>query len=490
MATSKSAKEVDRDKALHGLPERLHRDEELIRSQDDRLNAVVVELETLTADIEQLRQAAPTPASTLFEDTASRVTDLAAELLKTKEKVEGLASSVTAMKEGHRHLIDEQKLVPLLEGLERLTAESDDNERRHLETATVFETISGRLDELESLFLQLPQAKADLSTDKVAESDYVSQTPVAPPHGVLSSPPLLLETIEFPAAVAQNVAEQSLRPAALLEQNLSAIGLKTSSAERLATEVFAAISSCCLVSFKGAFATLAARACAIALAGSQSFRLAVPIGVLNASELSRTINPAVPLESDQVAALVLEGLNNVPVEAIADILFDLSTGSAGRELLIFASLGDGASALPECSHLLDLGPIFDLDVLDWKLTPPVAAPMVSCRMGRMSLRPVVDASADLEDFLALLRKYGRRNPRRERRAVSHYKNLVAMSSEAGAALKSAAYGWLLPLWAIVGVPKEEMDHSLNSGNCDAATPDERLLRLLGGYGSEKVDKSA
>jgi hypothetical protein len=487
IASSKSAREVEREKAIHGLPDRLHRDEENLRALDDRLNALVLELGTLAADIEQLRHAAPAPDPNPSDEIAGSVKELAAELSKINEQIDDLASSIRAIEKGHRHVVDQEELVPLLGRLKRLIAESDRNERRHLETGTVLDALSGRFDELESLFLELPQANADRTTNVQPASDGVIVEPATLPRAVPSVSALRLERIEFPSAAVKIVAEPIGGPRALLEQNLIAVGLKTSSSERLATEIFAAISARCLVYLKGAFATLAARACAIALAGTQSFRISVPVGLMNASDLGLTIASANPSTSDQTAAIVLEGLNNVPVEAITDTLYDVTTGSSGREMLLFASLGDGPSALPYCTHLLDLGPVFDLDVLEWRLVPPVAAPLVSCQVPPEALRPVVKSSGDLEEFLTLLRKHGRRNPRRERLAVGHYKHLVAMSSEDHSALKSAAYGWLLPLWDIVGVPIEDMDHSLNGTKCDTSVPDDRLRRILNDFKTDSGD---
>ncbi|TAX24989.1 hypothetical protein [Rhizobium leguminosarum] len=483
IASSKSAREVDRDISIHGLPDRLHRDEEILRSLDDRLNALGVELATLTADLEQHRHASPAARLNASDEIADRVREIAAELSKVKERTDDLVSSITAIETDRRHIVDQQELVTLMEGLERLVAESNRNERRHIETGTVFEALSRRLDELESLFLQFPQADADRTTKVDPKSNGVLLEPVIQPYAAAPVSTFLLERIDFPKAPTQILAEPIGLPTAFLERNLVALGLKKSSAERLATEILAAIAARCLVHFKGAFATLAARACATALSGNHCFRVAVPVGVMHASELGRTIASAIPSTSDKTAAIVLEGLNNVPVEAIADTLYDFSTGSSNTEMLLFSSLSDGPSALPHCTHLLDLGPIFDLDVLEWRLAPPAAAPMVFCQVPREVLRPVVDPSGDLEDFLTLLRMHGRRNPRRERRAVSHYKHLVAMSSEDRSALRSAAYGWLLPLWGIVGVPTEDMDHSLNGTNFE----DDRLLRILEGFKIESAD---
>lgn len=487
IASSKSAREVDRDRAIHGLPDRLHRDEEILRSLDDRLNALGVELATLTAGLEQLRHASAPARLNASDEIADRVRELAAELSKVNERTDELVSSITAMETNRRHIVDQQELVPLVEGLERLIAESNRNERRHLETGSVFEALSRRLDELETLFLQIPQAGADRTTTVDPKSTGLVLEPVIQPYAVPSVSTFFLERIDFPTAATQIIAEPIGPPTAFLERNLLALGLKKSSAERLATEILAAIAARCVVHFKGAFATLAARACATALSGNQSFRVAVPVGVLHASELGRTIASATASTSDQPSAIVLEGLNNVPVEAIADTLYDFSTGSSDTEMLLFSSLGDGPSALPYCTHLLDLGPIFDLDVLEWRLAPPAAATMVLCQVPREVLRPVVDPSGDLEDFLNLLRMHGRRNPRRERRAVSHYKHLVAMSSEDRSALTSAAYGWLLPLWGIVGVPIGDIDHSLNGTNFDSSAPDDRLLRILDGFKMESAD---
>lgn len=486
IASSKSAREVQRDKAIHGLPDRLHRDEQILQSLDDRLNAVVAELQTLTTDIEQLRHGSPALRLNPSDEIADRVRELAAELSKANQRTDDLASAITAMETDRRLIVDRRELVPILTGLDRLVVESDRNERRHLETGTIFEALAGRLNKFESLLLQVPQGDADRTTQVDIKSDGASLVPVTQPCTMPSGSTLYLERIDFPKAL-QIVAEPDERPTALLERNLAALGLKKSSAERLATEIFAAIAARCLVHFKGAFATLSARACATAFSGNQSFRVAVPVGVMNASELGRMISSAIPSTSDQTAAIVLEGLNNVPVEAIADTLYDFSTGSLDTEMLLFSSLGDGPSALPHCTHLLDLGPIFDLDVLEWKLAPSAAASMISGQVPRKVLRPEVEASGDLEDFLTLLRRHGRRNPRRERLAVGHFKNLVAMSSDDLSPLKSAAYGWLLPLWGIVGVPIEDMDHSLNGTNCDTSVPDDRLLRILDGFKMESSD---
>jgi hypothetical protein len=59
-------------------------------------------------------------------------------------------------------------------------------------------------------------------------------------------------------------------------------------------------------------------------------------------------------------------------------------------------------------------------------------------------------------------------------ALSHVKQGKSPVS----AIQSLAYGWLAPLWIVIGLSSEEADSELDGGKLDGPTPEARIAELL------------
>lgn len=280
---------------------------------------------------------------------------------------------------------------------------------------------------------------------------------------------------------------------AALAANLEAIGLKKTAAQILAEEICAAALVGQVVFLKGGRATEAARVSARTLGGRHSLRVSMPIGLLDREQLASAIGEALAGEGDAVGALAVEGVNRSGLDVFADALSDMVVGdhaARGTPLtptFVLAGITQGAASLPIEPRYLELGPIFDLDHLDWRLRVPARAEPI---IGTFSLsvlgsiRHSLGAKpVDPDEPLRLVRRFASaRNPRIESVIVAAYTALASTErrQKSASPLQSLAFGWLAPFWAALGVTREDAYSELDGGKCDSATPDPRLTSFLKG----------
>ena len=138
--------------------------------------------------------------------------------------------------------------------------------------------------------------------------------------------------------------------------------------------------------------------------------------------------------------------------------------------------------------------MFDLDCLDWRSRRPVARDTTWLALSKAAVRTIratlTGKTIDAEEPQKLVQTFlPKRNPRIEHTVLSAFTALAACRKERElpTPLQSLTYGWLLPLWAALGVAKSEADIQIDGGKCDAAEPDPRLKFLLDelGPGPEK-----
>jgi len=158
-----------------------------------------------------------------------------------------------------------------------------------------------------------------------------------------------------------------------LERNILAAGLLSRSAKSLAREVLAGLGAGQLVTFRGSVAPLIAELCAQTIAAQSAWMTRIPVGMLSSNDLGHLINSflAESRSQDSMRVLIIDGLNRSALEVFGSELSSL----IGRRLLnlapsaprlhLLGTVVDGPSALPIGPGLCELGPILDVDALNW-----------------------------------------------------------------------------------------------------------------------------
>jgi hypothetical protein len=177
----------------------------------------------------------------------------------------------------------------------------------------------------------------------------------------------------------------------------------------------------------------------------------------------------------------------VSFDGIADLL--VSRIDDGRPAsFVFATLIDSPAAFPLEKLYFRLGPVFELDLMEWrgkraKLANPgeLTPNAISAIFGLMPSKPI-----DLEEARRLSSlAAGKRDPRFELIVDDAFSALSQLRSESAefTAVQSLQFGWLLPYWVMRSPQTHELDAEIDGGRCDGKKVDGRLKRALDEYGS-------
>jgi hypothetical protein len=192
-----------------------------------------------------------------------------------------------------------------------------------------------------------------------------------------------------------------------------------------------------------------------------------------------------------VDALAIEGINRTALEITRDILVDFVDPSlhapdavVGR-VAIFAAISRGVASLPVGPDYFELGPVFDLDYLDWRTNAADATTLddsfLPTEVDDAIRVRVGEAGANIEEATRLGRALvKKRNPLIERVLVRAYQSLHFIRSDVKAitSLQSLFYGWLVPYWTALGLSKEQVDSELDGGKVEGGPTDPRLAAMF------------
>lgn len=464
---AKTASEIEETAALKELPTRLQKDE-----------GVLHDLEARVAAIETALKDAPTPT---VGDSAGLVA-FAKDLAELKAAIPGEAAKARALSETVSrlsNLIDQQS-----------------EKTRSLETATsemVKAAVEAdrktnlRLDDAENYVLSILEYEprlAALETSRKTESPVVTPAGDHTNHG----------PFYFAARSSNKAAPLDTIDAVLtaLKAALHGEGLTKSSAEIFAQELLAAVSVRQAIFLKGAFARDVAAACARSFAGSAVARVPITLGANEPwarSVGSLWSQPA--LAGKAVVAVIVENVNGaamaVSFDGIADLL--ASRVDDGRPAsIVFATLLDSPAAFPLEKLYLRLGPVFDLDLMEWRskrtklVNPSELTPnAISAIFGLIPSKPMDYEETRRLSSLAT----GKRDPRFELLVDDAFSALSQLRNESSefTAIQSLQFGWLLPYWIMRSPQARELDAEIDGGRCDGKKADGRLKRALDEYGS-------
>lgn len=468
---AKTVSEIEETAALKELPTRLQKDEGVLHELEARVSAI---------------EATLWEASTTTANEAPSLTRLTQDLVELKAVIKGEAAKVRSLAEAVdrlSNLADQQ--AEKIGSLEQTISEAVATAAEAARTANL------RLDDAESNilgFLEYEPRLAAIESSQQVEGPSVAKTIVHTNDGPFS--------IVARAAGRPKILDTIGAVLAALKSALHGEGLSKSAAEGFAQELLAAVSAKQAIFLKGSFAREVAAACARALAGSAVARRAITLGanepwvgtvgsLWSQPELDDKAAVAVIVENVNSAAMV------VSFDGIADLL--ASRVDDGRPAsIVFATVIDSPAAFPLEKLYLHLGPIFDLDLMEWrgKRTKLVSAgeltsKVISAIYGLTPSQPI-----DFEEIRRLSAwAAGKRDPRFELIVDNAFSALSELRGETSelTPIQSLQFGWLLPYWGLRSPQASELDAEIDGGRCDGNNVDPRLKRALDGHSSEIGD---
>jgi hypothetical protein len=495
---SKDAAAVGREAVYTAMPQRVQQVEQEIQSIKAQIRSIIVRIDAIASALEPLQSHEGKINALIEAERALR--KLVTIEHETKLKSLGDADEVIRRTVA-ANTKELKRIVALIDDHAQIVS---DFEKQITQRFAVFaDDIQAVRKLVEGLTTTIPtrewcvEIENRLSAAEILLSEQPPPAPVGAPPPSTSQPVVALQRpgprVERVANTGTAGSTQLLAPkdvASAISSNLQIIGLKKTAALTFAEEITAAVLAGQIVFFKGAFSTEVARLCAISVAGGDSFRVSVPIGLDDGECLRAAIAEAVGSSALGISAVAMEGVNRSAIELFEDALLDLSSGPHARPFVakgyscIFASVLQGPASLPIDPNYLELGPMFYLDYLDWRPALPAKSATI---LGTISPKQfdemrglITGAAAEDEEPLRLLRKHSpKKTPRLERTVLAAYRALHAFkrSVPGPSALQSLAYGWLLPLWIAQGRSKEDADSELDAGKCDAGAVDQRLASM-------------
>lgn len=528
---ARSAADIRRSAEYAQLPSRLSKDEDDIKAVKaqlteigqrlDRLAAAVdgwpihrtglfSAIEDLRASMEKRLEALEAARPASQPQTADN--GQAHAITAQSERIDDLSRQLTALATDSSHTTDSlhaaseavERANTRLDAVESALANDDDQAIAAL-TSQV-KTVEERLDREIKVRLSStvdPAILERLNSIEDALTSHVVQEP--PPEAkspsqssaeiIRNASPILVEALPQRVTAASTSVSTFAGIIAPLVAMFQDLGLKASGAKILAEEICAALLVGQVVFFKGAYATEAARGSASLLCHGNAYRLAVPLGLQQGDDLRGSLQGKIAITEGLLSAVTIEGINLAAFEICKDVLAELATDGpshiAGRfgGALVIATIAHGVASLPVEATYLELGPVFDLDCLDWRSKRPDARNMTALALSKTvahAVRTTLTTKAvETEEPQKLVQAFlPKRNPRIEHTALLAFIALAACRKEGElpTPLQSLTYGWLLPLWIALAVPRSEVDIQIDGGKCDAATPDVRLKLLLDDLG--------
>ena len=518
IAAAKLAADVERDATYRNLPTRLDQDEREIQSiraelkvLNDRVAVIADEFAKVVCDLPGLRDAVREARSSADAARAAangqanepthghdesgraaaevRVKALADDLGAWRDSVGELVSNLDQrLTEAARKLGDRQA---------QSAAEQKQNASRIDQVAAALEQMRSDLDALledrtqADRIAPLVEQIAELArrVDATAAQPQPSYQTKETDRRAASAIGAL-QWVSLPKA--GNAAEISSHAGlgSTFADALLPLGMRKSGAQLLAEECAAAIVARQAIFLQGAFASRVAQALAAATSGAAGARLAIPIGILDSGQFRLAIEEAFASLKDGVGALAIDGINHVPFDLTRETISDCVSPAAPpdapyRRIAVFATLSRGVASLPIEPEILELGPVFDLDYLDWRTNPALAptpqASFLPAKTDQAIFAQLASANANAEEAVHLAQALAhKRNPALERTIVRAYQALQLTRSDQKTVtpLHSLCYGWLLPYWRALGLSREQVDAEFDGGKVHGAAPDGRLAAMF------------
>jgi len=279
----------------------------------------------------------------------------------------------------------------------------------------------------------------------------------------------------------------------VLKDNFRAIGMQSQAAGALAAEVLAAALVGEAIFFRGSMAAIVAEICARTLADRFSYRLQIPIGLLNGCSFGAILEKllAEAIGSEHLSVLIIDGVNLSAPEVyasrlhrlVAERLFGLDNSSTS--LLVLGTVAEGVTTLPLSPVLFELGPMFDLDCIVWRdrwSRSEITQGSISRKNWERWTQVNAGTSTEhsVSDWEELCKRLMEPRTPLWRRTIN--RALTSLSrftdSDIPTPLQSLLYGWILPRAIALGRDANEMKELLPAEVLDGDRPDKRIARLF------------
>jgi hypothetical protein len=532
IASAKPASEVDRDATLNALPTRLAQEENETKSIKKDLGSLLNQFDRLAADVTKIASSAAEArvAADEAKASASSLGDIVRDLVMSRDRpppvdepterpelavrLEATIGEIDALR-GEVHALRESisDTSGLAGSVQRLTEAVSQAAVARDQHAELLKTLSAGLEEAKRDVLALMEDRtgddgaASLTKQITTLEDRVREltvAPVTPPYETKALP------LSQPHPMPSNLGNAGLRSSKIVEvggseaapassfatltqavaKMLQGLGLRKTAAQIFGEECTAAIACRQVVFLQGAFATSVARSLAYAVSGSDCVRISVPVGLQDDEDLREAAFRQRGHETSTLPAVVFEGVNRSALDVTRAALTDLldprsaGIGTARSRAVVFATVAQGVASLPIDPEYFELGPVFNVDVLDWRLlaipeTSPPAA--IAPELDRTMFVELTGSAVADDEALRLARLFApKRNPAVERNILLAHRALEALRSDRKAVtpLQSLHFGWLLPHWRALNIDREQVDSELDGGKVNGQTADPRLAAVF------------
>lgn len=511
IASAKGAADVERDAKFQNLPNRLDQDEHEIKTIKSNLHALTDRVTSAARDAGKALDALPKLSATI-EEVSERVASTEknesqwaseARVAVLEKEIDALQNALRAMASQVEQIGELSEAIELLGSAQKLADDDrQDKARRGEALASALDQLKRDVDAL--LEDRTQTDRLALLEKQLAElRQYVAAIALAPP---LSNEAKDLSSQQFAAAA---ISEPRLRCTMLgtkhqgtainsqtalvtaFAKALAALGLRKTTAQIFAEECVAAVAARQVIFLQGAFAVRLARLFARAIGGPAAALLTLPIGIQDGEAVRRAIAEVQGVNPGGMDALAIEGINRTALEITRDIILDFvdpsphAPNAAVGRVVIFAAISRGVASLPVGSDYFELGPVFDLDYLDWRTNAADAATLddsfLPTEVDDAIRAQVGKAGASIEEATRLGRALvKKRNPLIERVLVRAYQALHFIRSDVKTttSLQSLFYGWLVPYWAALRLSKEQVDSELDGGKVEGGPTDTRLAAMF------------
>ena len=406
------------------------------RKLDERLNAAT---EGLAKDVVALKRdvtaldkrlkttdTAMPAAQNRLADLERTIPDLAKRLGAATNEVAAVQKTlprIKALEKASEQAEQVQKALPRIAALEKTTEEAE---------ITALPQLRSAVSEVETLAIDLLERVGRLEQTG-GQSASASSAPLHEIRALRCE--WLQRTIETqPVTTLQGVATT-------IERALDFVGVREESAALVSKEIAAAIGCGQWSIFRGSCAIEVAEVIAASLD-------AKPLHIITSAT---SLTPLTLAQSDEQRILVVEGVNRIALEVVTR---DLRVATIRQQLgltrsldVVLAVFTDGATSLPIGMELLELGPIIDVDALDWR----IASADRSLRTASLALGPIETAAIPMHDFDDQeLKAVAGRQTRVWRVSVARWLGTLHQLKVKSADLRTVLNcDWALPLTALV-----------------------------------------
>ncbi len=451
--TCKSEEQINRDKKLSELPRLV--DE--ARNQIASLEAKFEDISNRDSERSEITRNISSRSSEAIEKASrseSDIRQLETSLTQLQTAAESSSNKLLRKFEGQAEsaALSQAKIESIEETLAATNQLLRESQERELVVREELKELSSRIEDLQLI--------SDANRSKSSDAQQTNDHPV---NARFIETPLSLSKVPEQrngnGGQLQTVSE--LRQASdLTGRNLECLGIKPSSVHVLKTAVLAAVVAGQVPIFSGVHGRSVAQVCALTIAGKNTYRLNIPVGIRSPDDFRGCLDEMETLASlaDEVCCLIIEGINRSAFDVFGETLIELiqqSRLSVGKSYLpvVMATITSGPASLPLSHSHVSLGPVLCCDCVDWRTMPSVGSRPVGGRIPSESWHQIRSDAMNYRGFnteeMVTLFDQVSSTPNPMLRQTVHlaYRVLGSMNDAKPEefALRHLFFGWILPI---------------------------------------------